>query len=339
MQYAFQLLPHANIRYTDSLQKLACAELQCLLHGLGLEKHIRLESLGGAPFLLFEAQELAPEAIYVLSRHSAVYMAALYEEGRLRPLLFPDPWYLPGDVAQVLKYKGKTNAAFTMLMLNCALSASGFVRAGEPLTVMDPLCGKGTTLFCALRRGSHAVGLEIDRKALKECGDYFERYLQFHRCKHQRKASSLTMPGGGSATQETFLFASDSQKYSAGDTRTLRLIHGDTLLAGKLVKPQSVHLMAADLPYGVQHAPRDGAKPASFLTLLEKALPVWRGLIKKEGALALSFNTYTLKREQLKKALARAGFIPLDDAPYNDFAHWVEQAVNRDLIIAVPSHK
>ena len=30
-----------------------------------------------------------------------------------------------------------------------------------------------------------------------------------------------------------------------------------------------------------------------------------------------------------------AGFIPQNEAPYNGFAHWVEQAVDRDAMLAV----
>lgn len=34
MQYAFQLLPHPNVRYQSALEKLGKAELQCMLLAL-----------------------------------------------------------------------------------------------------------------------------------------------------------------------------------------------------------------------------------------------------------------------------------------------------------------
>ena len=39
MNYCFQLLPHANIRYQESLEQLGQAELSCMLSALGMEAH------------------------------------------------------------------------------------------------------------------------------------------------------------------------------------------------------------------------------------------------------------------------------------------------------------
>lgn len=33
-------------------------------------------------------------------------------------------------------------------------------------------------------------------------------------------------------------------------------------------------------------------------------------------------------------ALRKAGFVPLEQLPFDDFSHWVEQAVNRDMVVA-----
>ena len=35
MQYAFQIMPHPNVRYQDALKKLGGAELTQMLHALG----------------------------------------------------------------------------------------------------------------------------------------------------------------------------------------------------------------------------------------------------------------------------------------------------------------
>ena len=52
-----------------------------------------------------------------------------------------------------------------------------------------------------------------------------------------------------------------------------------------------VHLIACDLPYGVQHAPRG----ASIERLMAGALPAWRESLVQGGAVAVSFNAQTLK--------------------------------------------
>ena len=69
MNYCFQLLPHANIRYQESLEQLGQAELSCMLSALGMEAQVRTERLGGAPFLCFDAPELSEKELAVLSGH------------------------------------------------------------------------------------------------------------------------------------------------------------------------------------------------------------------------------------------------------------------------------
>ena len=334
MQYALLLWPHANIRYMEALEKLAKAELSCLLKALKIDAPVCAETLGGAFFLTFETQRLNDEAFRALSGLSSFYLIAEKENGCLKPLTPAYPWYLPADAAEVLKYKGKTNAAFTALMINCALMASDFFPVKERLTVLDPMCGKGTSLYCALRAGFNATGVEIDKKDWKEAGDYFSRYLQLHKFKHKKKAASLTLPKGQSAPETQFTFADTPEHYADGQELTLRLIQGDARRAGELLKPKSVHLIACDLPYGVQHAPQQGQKPLSLTGLLSQTLPGLKKVLKPGGAAAFSFNTYTLSRQTLIKLLEEAGFTPVTEVPYDDFEHWVEQAVNRDLVIA-----
>lgn len=334
MQYSLLLWPHANIRYMEALQKLAKAELSCLLKALSIDTGVKSHTLGGASFLSFEAPELDETALRCLSGLSSFYMIAEYENGLLKPLKPAYPWYLPADAAEVLKYKGKTNASFTSLMINCALTASDFFPAKDSLTVLDPMCGKGTSLYCALRMGHHATGVEIDKKDWKEAGDYFGRYLQMHKFKHKKKAASLTLQKGQSAPEIQFSFADVPEHYGNGQEKLLRLIQGDARRIGEMLKANSAHLIVCDLPYGVQHAPQQGQKPLSLTGLLSQTLPGLKKALKPGGAAAFSFNTYTLSRQTLLKLLEEAGFVPVTEAPYDDFEHWVEQAVNRDLVIA-----
>ena len=335
MEYAFLLWPHANPRYVTSLRKLALQELHCMLKACGIPAEILWKELGGAPWLHVSCTSLSSSALRLISGHSSIYMGATLENGLLRPLDYKAAEYLPPDMAEVLKYKGKTNAAFTGLMLNCALCASAFAQSTEPLFVMDPMCGKATSLFCALKLGHNTIGVETDGKDVQEAAGFISRYLKLHRIKHKVSQGSLTLPGGKSAPFTAFKLADTAEHYQAGDTRTLKLIHGDTLHCSAMQKAQSIHLMVADLPYGVQHAPLKGQRTGGFLSLLEDALKGWYQVIKPGGAIALSFNTYTLKKTDLKKELQKAGFLVLSDAPYDDFEHWVEQAVQRDLVVAI----
>jgi len=335
VQFALLVKSHANARYAQSLQKLAALECQCLLHALNVDAAVAVERLAGTPFLTVDTDALDDDQWAYLSRHSAVAFAAVRDGEWLRPLPLKPTAYLEPDLSQVMKYKGKTNADFTAMMLHCARSASAFALSPGPLTVLDPVCGRGTSLFCAVQEGDDAVGVEADAKAVREADIYLQRYLQYHRYKHRREERSLTLTDGGALKERRFTFANDAAAYKRGETVTLRLICGDTTLADEAAGAESCHLIVGDLPYGVQHAPRGAHGLSSLEALLRGALPAYRRALKTGGAVALSFNTHTLAREKLTEELEHAGFTPLTKPPFNDFAHWVEQAVNRDMVIAV----
>ncbi len=333
MVYLFQLTPHANIRYREAQVKLGQAELACLLLRLGIQAEITPVTVGGVSFLRFEADALTEAQLSALSRHSAALMIAEQHNDMLKPLEKVIHDYLTEDLAEVLKYKGKTSAVFTRMMLNCAWAASDFFGKEEVLTVLDPMCGKGTTCFVALQQGMNAVGVDIDNRDLKECADYFERYMQYHRMKHKLDQSSRTVRKHA-VPAAVYTIADTKEHFKEGDTRTLSLFLGDTGLTGELCKKSPAHLLVADLPYGVQHAPQDGKRTESFMQVMKRALPQWKDAVRKGGAVALSFNTLTLKKADLVQLLADAGFTPITDAPYDDFQHFVEQAVHRDFVVA-----
>ena len=335
MKYAFLIKPHANARYALSMDKLAWIECRCLLFSLDIQAAVSQEKLAGTRFIIVEAEELNEQGWNILSMHSGVSFAALKDGDWLKPLKLHQATYLDADLAQVLKYKGKTNADFTLMMLHCAKAASAFALSSAPLTVLDPICGRGTTLFCALQEGNHAVGIEIGAKDVHEADTYFKRYLQYHRLKHKRETFSATLPDGGHAEEIRYQLASDAEAYKSGDVRTLRLFRGDTALADRMTGKGTCHLLVADLPYGVQHAAKGKTGKSPLEQLIREAFPAWRSALRKGGAAAVAFNTYTLKRESVVKAMKDAGFQVLTDPPFDDFSHWVEQAVNRDMVIAV----
>ncbi len=333
MDYCFQLLPHANIRYQESLDRLGAAELACMLWAMALPvPDFRHETIGGADFLRFDAPELTDAQLRQLGRHSALLLLCRREGPYLLPLDTPRPGYLPRDLAEVLKYKGKTSAVFTHMMLNLALTASDFFQAEGPVTVLDPLCGRGTTCFVALQQGMNAIGLDLDRRDLKEAADYTSRYLRYHKLKHSLSQGSRTVRKG-SVPEALYTLADTKEHYQAGDVRTLRLLLGDTGLAAELLRKTPVEVIVADLPYGIQHAPQDGRQPETFTAMLKRALPAWRASLKDGGAMALSFNSLTLPRKTLTSLVEGAGFQVME-APYDRLEHFVEQAVTRDVVVA-----
>lgn len=330
MIYAFLLYPHANIRYRQSLLQLAVQELSMTLSALGREAEVVPQKMGGAMFLTFEAAKLTERDMRMLSQLASVYMLFEMEDGKLTTLERTHPNYVGEDLPALLKYKGKTNEMFTDTMLTMALAASAFMPVHDSqLVVCDPMAGRGTTLMLALRRGYHGVGIEIGKADVKEAADYMTRYLEFHRIKYKRTDSALTVRGQVGGRENKFVFSDSAEHFKDGDTRTLRLICGDTREAEALLKPNSVHLMVTDAPYGVQKG--TAGRQDSIGGTIAAALPGWFDVLKSGGVLAMSFNTHVTRREGLVRLFEKAGFEIVQTA---NLEHWVEQAISRDVILA-----
>ena len=330
MTYAFLLYPHANVRYRQSLLQLAAQELAMTLTALGREAEVTPKEMGSATFLTFEAAKLTERDMRMLSQLASVYMLFSMEDGRLTPIARTHPNYVEEDLPALLKYKGKTNEMFTDTMLTMALAASAFMPVHDSqLVVCDPMAGRGTTLMLALRRGYHGVGIEIGKADVKEAADYMTRYLEFHRIKYKRTDSTLTVRGQVGGRENKFVFSDSAEHFKDGDTRTLRLICGDTREAAALLKPNSVHLMVTDAPYGVQKG--TAGRQDSIGGTIAAALPGWFDVLKSGGVLAMSFNTHVTRREGLVRLFEKAGFEIVQTA---NLEHWVEQAISRDVILA-----
>lgn len=330
MTYAFLLYPHANIRYRQSLLQLAVQELSMTLSALGREAEVVPQKMGGAMFLTFEAAKLTERDMRMLSQLASVYMLFEMEDGKLTTLERTHPNYVGEDLPALLKYKGKTNEMFTDTMLTMALAASAFMPVHDSqLVVCDPMAGRGTTLMLALRRGYHGVGIEIGKADVKEAADYMTRYLEFHRIKYKRTDSALTVRGQVGGRENKFVFSDSAEHFKDGDTRTLRLICGDTREAEALLKPNSVHLMVTDAPYGVQKG--TAGRQDSIGGTIAAALPGWFDVLKSGGVLAMSFNTHVTRREGLVRLFEKAGFEIVQTA---NLEHWVEQAISRDVTLA-----
>ncbi len=235
-------------------------------------------------------------------------------------------------------------------MLNVTLASSAF--AGEAgsrrLAVLDPLCGRGTTLNQALMYGFDAYGADMDARDVEAYAVFIQRWLKDKRLKHQAAFSPVRRDRKVVARRLTAEFAATKDEYKAGDVQHLEVIETDTTRVGEFFRAASADLVVADLPYGVQHGSRSGGRSSggshardggrslarSPLDLLREAAPVWAKALRPGGALGISWNTLVARREDAAAALAAAGLEVLDSAPYRAFRHRVDQAITRDVLIA-----
>lgn len=333
MVYSFALFKHANIRYREAVCRLARCELAAMLQSLSIHTDLSEEMMGGSLFLTFECRELTPSELQYLSRHSSVVLMAEKQKDLLRPLPVSPAFYLPEDLPEVLKYKGKTSTSFTRMMINTAASLTPCPSSPE-LLFFDPICGKGTGCFCAVTVGMDAVGLDIDRKAVAEASGYFDRYLQYHKLKHKAVTRSETYKGHSLAVTE-YQFSDTREHYLNGLIKKLLLCASDTSDSPALFRRRKADLIAADLPYGIQHAPLSPQRAETLHHFLHRVLPVWKKVLKPGGAIALSFNTLTLPSDLVHDTLLQNGFVIPEESFFSGLQHEVEQAVVRNVIFAL----
>ena len=367
-RYAFLILPSHNRVYADAAPALARAEFAVLSAALpdGVidGESVGQSVIGGVSYVTFESGELSQRDANLLANLSSLY--ALFEVtggDLLRPVPLRRLDRFDDDLLTILKYQGKTNEQFTKLLLNVTLASSAFAsELSSPgasdlgngrLAVLDPLCGRGTTLNQALMYGFDAIGADIDARDVEAYAVFIQRWLKDKRLKHQADFSPVRRDRRVVARRLTAEFAATKDEYKAGDVQRLEVIEADTTRIGEFFPKASADLVVADLPYGVQHGSHatgragadrgrgaDGAGDGgrvlrrSPLELLRAAAPVWAKALRPGGALGISWNTLVARREDTVAALATAGLEVLDSAPYRTFRHRVDQAITRDILIA-----
>lgn len=334
MYYRMLLWPHANARYQSETLKLAAAELELMLSRLSPGAEITAGEHLGMPCLDVRPDgALDAVAIDALRRHSLLYGLFEDRDGLLKPVAGRAEAAVGRDLPAILKYKGKTNEMFLQMLINTARFAGAFWRDGGTLSMLDPMCGRATGLFVAANYGWDALGADVDRNDLKEAELFFRRYLEYHRFKHTVTRLSRTLKQGGSAAECRFEYAGDAHE----PRRSLGLLCLDAAGSGGALGRNAFHVIACDLPYGVRHDARlsraPGVKGNWLETLVERALPDWKAALKPGGAMALSFNAQNMKLERLRALMERAGLEVLRGGAYDGFAHWVEQAITRDIAV------
>ncbi|GHF76415.1 hypothetical protein FHX82_002558 [Amycolatopsis bartoniae] len=334
--YGILLYPSANRVYADASAALLRAELAVFGEALSTPPaEIGERQLGGVTYVTFStAGRLSEEDVALLSNLSALY--ALFElgDGVLRPVeVGPLDWF-GSDLLTIQKYPGKTNELFTRLLLNVTLLSTAEPTAflHRPLHVLDPLCGRGTTLNQAMNYGLDATGFELDKRDFEAYEHFVKTWLRTRRIKHTAESGQLRRNKVKLGQRLELGFGLTKERYKAGEVRRVTYYNCDTATAADLLKAGSVDAIVTDAPYGVQHGshrPEDLSR--SPLELLESAVPAWVRTLRAGGALGISWNTHVAKRDEVADILEGSG-LRVRELP--DFAHRVDQAIQRDLMVA-----
>jgi hypothetical protein len=295
--------------------------------------------IGGVPYVVFEADPaLDPHDSALLSNLSSMYALFEVHGDLLRPVELDRLDRFDDDLITIQKYSGKTNEQFTKLLFNATLLSSAFASefGSRRFRVLDPLCGRGTTLNQAMMYGFDAYGIEADRKDFEAYASFIETWLKRKRIKHRITSGAVRRNKRLLGRKLEVTFATDKESFRAGDAQRIEVVNADTVLAAEFFRPDNFDLVVADAPYGVQHGSRTEAAGLrrSPLELLRTAVPVWTELLRPGGALGISWNAHVASRDDAVAVLAGAGLEPLTNAPYRQFEHRVDQAIVRDIVIA-----
>jgi hypothetical protein len=345
--YALLLRPAQNRLYSKGAAALNIAEL-AVLDEQSLSGTLRAVGptiIGGVEYVRFETDEMLSDhdVVHLSNLSSAFALFRLIDddthggEETLVPVTLTPVAYLDDDLLTILRYKGKTNEQFTKLLFNVTLAASahGTDWPGRRLRVLDPVCGRGTSLNQGLVYGFDVDGIEIDRTAYDAYHAFLVTWLKDKRYKHQVHTMPLRRDSKVVGRRFEVVFARDKDEYKADNVQRVRLVNDDTSQAGEHYRKPVFDIVVADLPYGVQHASK--SKPGKAARrpeeLLDNALDGWTCAMNPGAAMGLSFNTKVLERDELVAVLEDHGLVPHE--PDVSFEHRVDQSITRDLVVAV----
>ncbi len=274
------------------------------------------ERIGVLDFLNADIPETALDVLVRLSCVQGIFEDR--GESGLVPLPIRTGFLLAEDMVFGAKYQGKTHELVTQLAINVGLASR---TSGAPARrLLDPLAGRGTTLLWALRYGLNAVGIERDPGALPALHRHVKKQTKLHRIKHTASE--------GYVGKKTKTGIGQFVKYEMAG-QTLQLIMGDSRHTPELLNKARFDLIVSDLPYGVRFK-GDGQRDP--LSIVRDCAEGWLASLQRGGAMALIFNRYQPKRQELSDAFVEKGARVLDfSAP-----HRMSESIVRDLLVVTP---
>ncbi|MEV6816818.1 SAM-dependent methyltransferase, partial [Micromonospora sp. NPDC051296] len=245
--------------YAGASVELTRAELEIFGDAVlgGRIGEIGTADVGGARYVTFAAEGgLSERDAALLGNLSSAYALFEFVGDLLRPVPLSRLDRFDDDLVTIQKYPGKTNEQFTKLLLNVTLLASAW--AGDLLTrrfrVLDPLCGRGTTVNQAMMYGFDAAGVDRDSKDFEAYQAFLTTWLKRKRIKHRVLESGPVRRERKVVGRRLRLeLAASKEAHKAGDLQSVDVVNVDTTRVGEFFRPETVDVVVADAPYGVQH--------------------------------------------------------------------------------------
>lgn len=326
------LAPSSNRVYAAEATQLAAAELSIMLGRVIGPEEIQTVNLAGVDYLRIPHVSLDSDTTTILGRLSGTLAVFRRAGDGLHPVAVRPPDWFDDDFVGIPKYAGKTNEQFTRLLVNVT-AASASRDLGPDAVILDPLCGRGTTLSTGWTLGFDVAGVDGDRPAVEAYDAFLRTYLRRKRIKHHAELAPVRREGRSLGRRLTVTATPHPDRRQL----SLTVFTGDTRQSAALFGRRRFDLVVADLPYGIVHRGRgeDRGDDQRVAALVEEALPIWAGQLKRGGALGLSWNTFTVTRERLSRLVAGVGLRLCNDGAYLRFGHRVDASIHRDVLVAV----
>lgn len=328
MKYGLIIKPTDNLKYYAVMKKLLLSEFNVVSQTLTSQvSDVALIELSKLSIITFTG-DLIAEDVQILLNLSAIMAVCEMKDGLLVFDTLPYR-YIGEDLPGILKYKGKTNPMFTALMLNIAITNVG-LKLTDKLTVLDPMCGRGTSLFVAATRGYDCMGIDSDKKNIDELEKYYLRYLKHERYKHRIGRTAVTISGRTGGQRYSITSAKTKEEFKSNDNHRLMYCKGDTKQTDTLLKGEKADVLIVDLPYGIQHSGRGEV----LSSLIAQAAVSWKKILKVGGCGVIAYNCNGLSREKIIGCFD--GYEIISGGEYDGgFMHDVEQGIRRDILVVV----
>ncbi len=344
-KYAIMQDPGHNRVYYKESQKLSFAELKLACQKFKNECYnIQTITIAEIRYFSFEMDNKVNEKeLFILSRLSfifAIFEVIISDENSyLIPIAKTKYEYIDPKISSILKYSGKTNELFTKMMINVALLSSSF-NYEDKIKLLDPISGKGTTLYEGCVYGFDVFGIEIVEKYVHESCVFFKKYLEREKYKHKKVKRKIYQEDASNISYiNEFEYARTKDEYKdSASIKKFSVVGGNSIYCNRYFKKNSFHIIVGDLPYGVAHGNIGNIKqkgltrnPSELLTF---CLPEWYKVLKKGGVLVIAWNKFVMPKDNMIKILKDNGLEVLNESLYNEFEHKVDMSIKRDIIVA-----
>lgn len=328
--YRLYLETDLNRVFTKAVGSIAAAELDVVLaHSLGTpDTQIEQVKEGRTSYLRFDHDgDLDMLAVTAASLSATAALFIEQSPTSLVPVVLHEPLAFGTDVVTTQRYKGKTSERLTRLMLNLARAADRSQAPVDP-SVLDPMCGRGTTLNWALLYGMRSTGMDLDRHALDEYAVFLQQWAQGHRLPHRlhryKKQDS-------DHRHFDFTVAADRNALEAKKSPDIRTFYAPADSSD--VAPGRHSTLVSDLPYGVQHRAKGGSgkDSTSVLAMVEEMSRHWRDWLLPGASVVMSWNVRNVPVAKMVAALQGAG---LENVATRGFEHHVDRTILRNVVVA-----